>query len=196
MPAVIRPFRAGALAVLGCLSGTILGCDGGTVARDDQAQIEIQRLKTQVVRLEDEVRRQSKKIDDLTARLTAPPPAPAPAAPAATATLLTPAAPAAHPAPAETSVAATKPPDVPDADPAARKDGDQGTHKPGPLAFDEFTVKVQRALKRAGYDPGPEDGKKGPQTTKALQAFQRENNVPQSGMADEATWALLKRYLE
>ncbi len=61
---------------------------------------------------------------------------------------------------------------------------------------DEFTLKVQRALKAADYDPGPADGKKGRRTTAALRKFQRDNNIPETGMADEATWVILKRHLD
>jgi peptidoglycan hydrolase-like protein with peptidoglycan-binding domain len=64
------------------------------------------------------------------------------------------------------------------------------------LKADEFTVKVQRALKAADYNPGPTDGKKGRRTTAALRSFQRDNNLPETGMADEGTWVLLKRHLD
>ncbi len=64
------------------------------------------------------------------------------------------------------------------------------------LKADEFTVKVQRALKAADCDPGPTDGKKGRRTTAALRKFQRDNNLRETGMADEATWVLLKRHLD
>jgi peptidoglycan hydrolase-like protein with peptidoglycan-binding domain len=64
------------------------------------------------------------------------------------------------------------------------------------LKADEFTLKVQRALKAADYDPGPTDGKKGRRTTAAIRSFQRANNLPETGMADEGTWVLLKRHLD
>ena len=64
------------------------------------------------------------------------------------------------------------------------------------IKADEFTLKVQRALKAADYDPGPADGKKGRRTTAALRNFQRANNLPETGMADEGTWVLLKRHLD
>lgn len=64
------------------------------------------------------------------------------------------------------------------------------------IKADEFTLKVQRALKAAHYDPGPADGKKGRRTTAALRSFQRDNNIAETGMADEGTWVLLKRHLD
>ena len=64
------------------------------------------------------------------------------------------------------------------------------------LKADEFTLKVQRALKAADYDPGPTDGKKGRRTTAAIRSFQRDNSLPDTGMADEGTWVLLKRHLD
>lgn len=61
---------------------------------------------------------------------------------------------------------------------------------------DPFARRVQIALKRAGFDPGPIDARAGAVTKKAIREFQRENNLPETGVADEATWDLLKRYLE
>jgi len=64
------------------------------------------------------------------------------------------------------------------------------------IKADPFTLKVQRALKAADYDPGPEDGKKGRRTTAALKSFQRANNLPETGMADKETLVLLKRFFD
>ena len=68
-----------------------------------------------------------------------------------------------------------------------------GTHE---APTDPFARRVQIALKRAGFNPGPVDAKAGAMTKKAIREFQRENNLPETGVADEATWDLLKRYLE
>jgi hypothetical protein len=85
-----------------------------------------------------------------------------------------------------------------DEDPARR--GPDGVAEPKRITqeapTDPFTRRVQLALERAHYDPGPVDGKAGAKTKKAIREFQRENNLPETGMADEATWDLLKRYLE
>jgi hypothetical protein len=56
--------------------------------------------------------------------------------------------------------------------------------------------KLQLALKHAGYDPGPIDGRLGPKTREALKAFQRSNSLAVTGKADQATWKLLSGYLE
>ena len=64
------------------------------------------------------------------------------------------------------------------------------------IKIDPFTLTLQRALKAAEYDPGPEDGKFGRRTTAALRKFQRENNLRQTGMADDDTLALLKRFFD
>lgn len=51
---------------------------------------------------------------------------------------------------------------------------------------------VQRALVRAGFNPGPVDGRIGSQTKKAIKAFQRRNNLHADGIVGEKTWALLR----
>lgn len=51
---------------------------------------------------------------------------------------------------------------------------------------------VQRALIRAGYDPGPVDGKAGKKTKSAIKQFQRRNNLKVDGVVGERTWALLR----
>lgn len=58
------------------------------------------------------------------------------------------------------------------------------------------TVKqIQTALKNAGYNPGPIDGKMGKQTRDAIRAFQRANGLAVDGKVGKLTWALLKEYL-
>jgi lipid-binding SYLF domain-containing protein/peptidoglycan hydrolase-like protein with peptidoglycan-binding domain len=51
--------------------------------------------------------------------------------------------------------------------------------------------KVQTALRDQGFDPGPIDGKMGPQTRSALRQFQRQNNLTASGQIDAETRAAL-----
>ena len=53
---------------------------------------------------------------------------------------------------------------------------------------------VQRALKRAGFDPGSADGKLGRRTTQAILDFQRANGLQADGKAGPRTWAKLKSY--
>jgi len=64
------------------------------------------------------------------------------------------------------------------------------------IKADPFVLKVQRALKAADYDPGPEDGKNGRRTAAALKSFQRDNNLPETGKADRKTLVLLKRFFD
>ncbi len=54
---------------------------------------------------------------------------------------------------------------------------------------------AQKALKNAGFDPGPIDGKLGPLTTRALREFQKYFRLPVTGKLDDKTWQLLKEYL-
>jgi hyperosmotically inducible protein len=51
---------------------------------------------------------------------------------------------------------------------------------------------MQQALKKEGYDPGPIDGVQGPQTTAAIQAFQKAENLTVTGRADAETLGKLR----
>jgi murein L,D-transpeptidase YcbB/YkuD len=55
---------------------------------------------------------------------------------------------------------------------------------------------IQTALKNAGFDPGPIDGRKGKQTKEAVKAFQKANNLAVDGKVGKQTWILLGQYLE
>ncbi len=77
-----------------------------------------------------------------------------------------------------------------DASPEARALGQGDERTP-----DSFTHRVQRALKAAGFSPGPVDGKMGPITARAIEDFQRANNLPETGRADPATQRLLWKWL-
>ena len=44
---------------------------------------------------------------------------------------------------------------------------------------------IQRALKKAGHDPGTIDGVIGKQTMVAVEAFQRKNGLPRGGLTIE-----------
>jgi peptidoglycan hydrolase-like protein with peptidoglycan-binding domain len=48
---------------------------------------------------------------------------------------------------------------------------------------------IQTALKDKGYDPGPVDGRMGPQTRAALRAYQKKEGLPATGNADAKTLA-------
>ena len=46
---------------------------------------------------------------------------------------------------------------------------------------------AQEALKAQGHDPGPVDGVMGPQTKDALRAYQRAQNLTETGQLDQQT---------
>jgi murein L,D-transpeptidase YcbB/YkuD len=54
---------------------------------------------------------------------------------------------------------------------------------------------VQQALKNAGFNPGPADGRSGTQTRLAIKEFQKVNNLNADGKVGKQTWALLEPYL-
>jgi peptidoglycan hydrolase-like protein with peptidoglycan-binding domain len=53
------------------------------------------------------------------------------------------------------------------------------------------TRAAQDALRAQGFDPGPADGRMGPRTRAALSDYQRKNDLPVTGMLDDATMAKL-----
>jgi len=66
-------------------------------------------------------------------------------------------------------------------------------HK-GKLSSSAQVMKIQRDLKNAGYDPGPIDGKMGPKTKAAVEAFQKDNSLKVDGVVGPQTWAKLSTY--
>ena len=54
---------------------------------------------------------------------------------------------------------------------------------------------IQLALRNAGYNPGPIDGKIGKQTRQAIKAFQKANGLTPDGKVGRKTWELLRQYL-
>jgi murein L,D-transpeptidase YcbB/YkuD len=58
-----------------------------------------------------------------------------------------------------------------------------------------FVIKIQTALKNAGFDPGLIDGKLGSRTRRALKEFQSSNGLPSDGRVDKQTWDLLRNHL-
>lgn len=51
---------------------------------------------------------------------------------------------------------------------------------------------VQKALVRAGFDPGPVDGRMGKKTKSAIKQFQRRNNLKADGVVGDRTWSQLR----
>ncbi len=51
---------------------------------------------------------------------------------------------------------------------------------------------VQRALTKAGFDPGQVDGKMGKKSKAAIKAFQRSQGLKADGVIGEKTWKLLR----
>ena len=54
---------------------------------------------------------------------------------------------------------------------------------------------IQTALKNAGIYTGPVDGKIGPKTKKAIEAFQNANGLKVDGKVGTKTWELLSKNL-
>lgn len=58
------------------------------------------------------------------------------------------------------------------------------------------SIEIQTALKNAGYYSGPIDGKVGPMTKKAIEEFQKANNLNPDAKVGTKTWVVLSKYLE
>lgn len=56
------------------------------------------------------------------------------------------------------------------------------------------TRRIQSALKRSGFSPGPIDGKFGAKTVSAVERFQASRGLKVDGIVGPKTWRLLKRY--
>jgi len=54
---------------------------------------------------------------------------------------------------------------------------------------------IQTALKNAGYYTGKVDGKIGPKSKKAIEAFQQDNGLKADGKVGSKTWGKLKAHL-
>lgn len=54
---------------------------------------------------------------------------------------------------------------------------------------------IQTALKNAGFYTAEVDGKIGPRTKKAIEEFQKTNNLQTDGKVGPKTWLALSRYL-
>jgi peptidoglycan hydrolase-like protein with peptidoglycan-binding domain len=74
------------------------------------------------------------------------------------------------------------------AEPAAKGEQmGQTERKPEVTAGTEQTRRVQQALKAKNYDPGPIDGRMGPQTRGALKDFQHASGLNATGQLDSQT---------
>ncbi len=157
-----------ALAAAAALWG-LAGCNGDSTQGQEQIADDLARLSSRLKRMESENDRLSVKVAELERILR--------------------------------RRAKLSPPVIPPREvepPKGRRTGGDTPGAPkerGELTGDEFTRKVQKALKKAGLDPGPIDGKMGRLTTEAIRAFQRDNNLPETGRANEATQVLLWKYL-
>ena len=65
-----------------------------------------------------------------------------------------------------------------------------------PSGFELPSMNIQQALKSAGYYQGTLDGKIGPMTKQAVQAFQRDHGLTADGVIGRKTWDKPKVYLE
>lgn len=63
------------------------------------------------------------------------------------------------------------------------------------MSSPEQIKKVQRALKNAGFNPGPINGIVGVETKKAIVAFQKSKGLTADGIVGSKTWRELNKYL-
>ncbi|MCX5701997.1 MAG: peptidoglycan-binding domain-containing protein [Candidatus Omnitrophica bacterium] len=66
---------------------------------------------------------------------------------------------------------------------------------PPPGPYKPTAQEIQTALKNAGSYAGAIDGKVGPLTKKAIEEFQKANNLQTDGKVGPKTWAALSPYL-
>jgi peptidoglycan hydrolase-like protein with peptidoglycan-binding domain len=64
----------------------------------------------------------------------------------------------------------------------------QGPYKPS-------AIEIQTALKNAGFYTGKVDGKIGPMSKKAIEAFQKANGLTADGKVGPKTWVALSKFL-
>lgn len=57
------------------------------------------------------------------------------------------------------------------------------------------SIEIQTALRNSGYYMGKVDGRIGPMSKKAIEEFQKANNLKADGKVGPKTWAVLSKYL-
>jgi type IV secretory pathway VirB10-like protein len=62
--------------------------------------------------------------------------------------------------------------------------------------FKSTALEIQTALKNANFYTGAIDGKIGSMTRKAIEAFQKANNLQADGKVGPKTWAVMSQYLK
>ena len=60
-------------------------------------------------------------------------------------------------------------------------------------AVENAVVRLQVELKNAGFAPGTPDGHFGSKTKTALKKFQKDRKLPETGVADSATWKAMNK---
>ncbi|MCU0666467.1 MAG: peptidoglycan-binding protein [Candidatus Omnitrophica bacterium] len=73
--------------------------------------------------------------------------------------------------------------------------GIQATSLPPVGPYKPSNQEIQAALKNAGFYTGNIDGKLGPMSKKAIEAFQKANNLKADGKVGPKTWEVLSTYL-
>ncbi len=68
--------------------------------------------------------------------------------------------------------------------------------KPAAVAASPLEKEIQLALKSAGVYKGAVDGKRGPETVRAIRSFQQFLGFEADGKVGPKTWAMLKLYLD
>ncbi|MDP3722912.1 MAG: peptidoglycan-binding domain-containing protein [Candidatus Omnitrophota bacterium] len=68
--------------------------------------------------------------------------------------------------------------------------------RPAAAPVQPSTRDIQGALKNAGFDPGPIDGKLGSRTRQAIREFQGVNGLQVDGVVGKGTWAKLAPFLD
>lgn len=66
---------------------------------------------------------------------------------------------------------------------------------PPPPPYKPTAREIQTALKNAGYYTAAIDGKIGPLSKKAIEGFQKANNLKVDGKVGPKTWEVLSKYL-
>lgn len=66
----------------------------------------------------------------------------------------------------------------------------------GSLNMHPSIKQIQTALRNAGFDPGPVDGKMGKKTRQAVRSFQKAHGLKVDAKVGPKTWSALQEYLK